>query len=126
MFFAAVNLMEDDQGIEETRCNLDEPRIVPKKNTLRPHQNTMYWCHLKLAQKRGLQFNQTRSHAIVLYDTLPAICIKKAVCMKTGEEFYHKNRSVSKVASNDTQSGQQDQPDQEARKILRPPKRIRQ
>ena len=32
-------------------------------------QNTVYWCSLKLAQKRGLQFYQTRSHAIVLYNT---------------------------------------------------------
>ena len=41
-------------------------------------KNTVYWCNLKLAQKKGLQFYQTRSHAIVLYNTLPAICIEKA------------------------------------------------
>ena len=46
-------------------------------------RNTVYWCNLKLAQERGLLFYQTRSHAIVLYDTLPAVCIEKVVCMKT-------------------------------------------
>ena len=51
---------------------------------------TVYWCDLKLAQKRELQFYQTRSDANVLYNTLPAICIEKVVCMKTGEELYCK------------------------------------
>ena len=37
-----------------------------------------------LAQIKGLRFYQTRSHAITLSDTLPAICI----CMKTREELY--------------------------------------
>ena len=46
-------------------------------------QNTVFWCNLKLAQQRGLQFYQTRSNAVVLYDTLPAACIEKATCMKT-------------------------------------------
>ena len=27
-------------------------------------KNTAYWCNLKLAQRKGLQFHQTRSHAI--------------------------------------------------------------
>ena len=58
--------------------------------TWRPRQNTVYWCNLMLAQEKGLQFYQTRSHAYVLYNTLPAICIEKAVCMKTKEELYHK------------------------------------
>ena len=79
----------------------------------------MYWCNLKLAHKRGLQCYQTRSHAIVLYSALPAICIEKAVCMKTKEELYHKvylspglPRVVLKANS---QSGQQDQQEQDAR-----------
>ena len=72
VFFAAVNPMDDDQSMEEIRCDLDKPRIAPYKNTWRPHQNKVYWCNLKLAQKNGLQFYQTRSHATVLYNTLTA------------------------------------------------------
>ena len=49
VFFTSVNPMDGDQGIEETRCNLDERKIVPYKNTWRPHQNTVYWFNLKLA-----------------------------------------------------------------------------
>ena len=87
--------------------------------TWRPHQNAVYWCNLKVAQKKGLQFYQTRSHAIVLYNILPAICIEKAVCMKTKEELYHKVYQSPRVPrillKPNSQSGRQDQPDQEAR-----------
>ena len=75
---------------EELRCDLDMPRSAPSNNTWRPQQNTVYWCNLKLVRKRGLQLYQTRSHAIVLYNTLHPICIEKAVCTKTKQELYHK------------------------------------
>ena len=35
-----------------------------------------------------MQFYQTRSNAITLFNTLPAICIEKVIYMKTGEELY--------------------------------------
>ena len=60
-------------------------------------QNTVYWVNLKFAQERGLQFDQTRSNAIVLYNTLPAVCIEKAVCMKTKEELYLKVRLTPRL-----------------------------
>ena len=82
--------MDDDQSMEEIRCDLDKPSIAPYKYTWRPHQYTVYWCNLDLAQKKGLQFYQTRSHAIDLYNTQPANCTEKAVCMKTEEELCHK------------------------------------
>ena len=82
--------MDDGQSMDEIRYDLDKPRIAPYKNTWRPHQTKVFWCNVKLAQKKGLQFFLARSHAIVLYNTLPAICIEKAVCMKTKEELYHK------------------------------------
>ena len=40
-----------------------------QKNLENLIKNTVYWCNLKLAQERGLQFYHTRSHAIVLYST---------------------------------------------------------
>ena len=42
-------------------------------------------------------FYQTRSHAIVLNDTLPAVCIEKVVCMKTKDELYQKVRLTPRV-----------------------------
>ena len=64
-----------------------KPRIAPYRHTWRSHHNTVFWCNLKLAQKKGLRFYQTRSHVITLSDTLSAICIDKVVCMKTREEL---------------------------------------
>ena len=54
------------------------------------HQNTVYWVDIKLAQKKGLKFYQTRSNAIILYDTLPSHCVPKVVRMETGEVIYEK------------------------------------
>ena len=82
--------MEDENCMEETPCDLTKPRIVPCRNTWKPQQNTVTWCNLKLVQEKGLLFYQTRSHAIVFYDTLPAVCIEKVVCMKTKDELYQK------------------------------------
>ena len=64
-----------------------------------------------LAHRKGLQFHQTRSHAIALFNTLSAMCTEKAVCMKTKEELYHKVYQSPRLPR-----VQQDQPDQEARK----------
>ena len=50
----------------------------------------MYWVDIKLAQKKGLKFYQTRSNAIILHETLPAYCIPKVVRMEIGEVKYEK------------------------------------
>ena len=111
--------MDDDQSMEETPRDLTKPRIVPYKNTWKRLENTVFWCNLKLAQKKGLQFYQTRSHAIVLNNTLSAISIKKAVRMKTEEELYHEvyqsPRLPRVILKPNSQSGQQDQLEHEAR-----------
>ena len=54
------------------------------------HQNTVYWVDMKIAQKKGLTFYQTRSNAIILYATLPYCCIPKVVRMGSGEVMYEK------------------------------------
>ena len=54
MFFTIVSPMEDEQCVEETSCDLTKPRIVPYRNTWKPHQNTVYWCNLKLAQEKKI------------------------------------------------------------------------
>ena len=77
--------MDDEQGLRETFCDLSQERIAPYRNTWKPLQDTVHWCNLLLAQERGLQFYQTRSNAVILYDTLLAEFIEKAICMKTTE-----------------------------------------
>ena len=52
------------------------------------HQDTVYWVDIQLGQRKGLKFYQTRSNAVILYDTLPAYCISKAIVMKSEEIIY--------------------------------------
>ena len=78
-------------------CDLTGPRIAPYKNTWKRCQNTVFRCNLKLAQEKGLQFYQTRSHAVFLHNTLHAVCIEKAVRMKTQDELYQKVRLIPRV-----------------------------
>ena len=53
-----------------------------------------FWCNLKLAQQRGLQFYQTRSNAVILYDTLLAELSEKAMCMKTKDQLYQRDSVI--------------------------------
>ena len=73
----------------------------------------------KLAQRKGLQFYQTRSHAIALFNTLPAKCIEKENFMKTGEDLYSKvfqsPRLPRVVLTPTLQHGRQDLSNPEAR-----------
>ena len=89
VIFTAVNPMFVDQH-EEVEYDLTKPRIAVYKHTWKVHQNTVYWCNLKVAQSKGLQFYQTLSNAIILYNTLPAVCIENVVNMKSGEDLYSK------------------------------------
>ena len=69
----------------------DAPRLAwYKQKTWKERQNTVYWVDIKLAQKKGFKFYQTRSNAIILYNTLPAYCIPKVVVMESGETIYEK------------------------------------
>ena len=52
----------------------------------------VYWVDINLALKKGLKFYQTRSNAIILYDTLSAYCIPKAVMMESGEITYENEK----------------------------------
>ena len=83
VFFTVLDPMDNEQGFRETFFDLSKARIAPYKNIWEPLQDTVCWCNLLAAQERGLQFYQTRSNAVVLYDTLPAEFTEKAICMKT-------------------------------------------
>ena len=76
MFFTAVNTMFIDH-YREKDYEVTKPRIAVYKHKWKIHQNTVYWCHLTVAQSKGLQFYHTRSNAIILYNTLLAMCIER-------------------------------------------------
>ena len=71
--------------------DLNAPRLAwYKQKVWKKHQNTVHKVDIKLAQKEGCTFYQTRSNAIILYDTLPAYCISNAIMMGCGEVIYEK------------------------------------
>ena len=88
VFFLSVNPMDKEHKDPE-KIDLEAPRLAQHMHKAwKKHQNTVYWVDIKLAQKKGLKFYQTRSNAIILYSTLPAYCIRKDVRMETGEIMY--------------------------------------
>ena len=75
VFFTSVDSTNKEHKDPE-RIDIEAPRLAwYKQKTWKKHQNTVYCVDIKLAQKKGLKFYQTRSNAIILYDTLPAYCI---------------------------------------------------
>ena len=45
-----------------------------------PQEDTVYWVDVQLAQWKGLKFDQTRSNAIILCDTLRSLSYLKSNC----------------------------------------------
>ena len=116
--FTVVNPMDNQDGFGKTQSDLSKARIAPFINTWQHFQETVFWCNLKLAQQRGLQFYQTRSNAVILYDTLPAEFIEKAICMKTKDQLYQRESVILRprfVLRANSQSGSQDLHVEEAR-----------
>ena len=69
VFCTVVNPMDNQDGFGETLCDLSKARIAPYKNTWKHFQNTVFRCNLKLAQQRGLQFNQLNQMQLSLRHT---------------------------------------------------------
>ena len=90
VFLLFVNPMHKEHKGPET-VDLKAARLAQYMQTAwKKHQNTVYWVDIRLAQMKGLKFYQTRWNAIILYKTLPAYCIPKAIKMETGEIIYEK------------------------------------
>ena len=83
--------------------DLTQPRLAwYKQKTWIRHQDIVYWVDIQLAQRKGLKFHQTRSNAIILYDTLPAYCISKVVVKKS--------QKLRKAARTPNESNQSQKP----------------
>ena len=90
VFFTAVNPMNKDHR-DPQELDFNAPRLAwYKQKKWRRHEDTVCWVDIQLAQQKGLKFYQTRSNAIILYDTLPAYCVPKVVVMESGEIIYEK------------------------------------
>ena len=82
----------DKKHKDTDTIDLREPRHAQYMHKgWKKHQNAVYWVDIKLAQKKGLKFYQTRSNAIILHNTLPAYCIPKVVRMELEKSYTKKN-----------------------------------
>ena len=93
VFFTAVNPMHKNHK-DPKELDLTKPRLASYKQKWKVHQDTVYRVDIQLAQRKGLKVYRTRSNAVILYDTLPAYCISKAIVMKS-EEIIHQKVYVS-------------------------------
>ena len=101
VFFTSVDPMNKEHK-DPDEIDLNASRLARyKPKVWKKQQNTVYWVDLKLAQEKGFKFYQTRSNAIILYDTLPAYCIPKAIMMKSGEVIVRENICVTSTSSKD-------------------------
>ena len=67
------------------------PRLAwYKQKTWKRHQDTVYWVDTQFAQRKEFKFYQTRSNAIMFYDTLSAYCIPRVVVTESGEIIHEK------------------------------------
>ena len=89
VFFTAVNPMHTNHQ-DPIQPDLTKPGLASCKQKWKVQQDTVYWVDIQLAQRKGLKFYQTRSNAVILYDTLPAYCTSKANVMKSEEIIYQK------------------------------------
>ena len=70
--------------------DLTKSRLASYKQNWNRHQGTVYWVEYSLLNEKELKLYQTRSNEIILYDTLPASCISKAIVMKSEKIIYQK------------------------------------
>ena len=90
VFFTSVDPMNKEHK-DPNDVDLEAPRLAwYRQKKWKLHQDTVYCVDIKCAQQKGFKFYQTRSNALILYDTLPAYCIPKAIMMETGEIIYEK------------------------------------
>ena len=90
VFFLPVDPKDKEHKDPET-IDLGAPRLARYMHKHGRNIKTLCVGSISnLLKKKGLKFYQTRSNAIILYDTLPAYCILKVVRMETGEVIYEK------------------------------------
>ena len=89
VFFTAVDAMRAHLHVQR-EFDLTKHRFAICTQNGKVHRNSVYLVNVKLAQRQGMTFYQTRSNAIILYDTLPSFCNEEVVFIKSGEMLYDK------------------------------------
>ena len=90
VFFLPVD-PRDESHRDPERIDFSVPRLARYMHSAwKRHQDAVFWVDIDLAISEGLTFYQTRSNAIILQGTLPALYISKVERLKTGEMLYER------------------------------------
>ena len=101
VFFLPVNPMDKEHKDPET-IDLEAPRLARYMHTAwKQHQFTVYWVDIKLAQKKGLKFYQTRSNAIILYNYTPSLLYPESYPDGNCRNHIRKSISITSTVSED-------------------------
>ena len=93
VFFTVVNPMDDQDVFWETPCVLSKARIASCKKHWETFSGHSTLVQFEARSTRTENFNK-QDHAVVLYDTLPAEFIDKAICMKTKDQLYQRESVI--------------------------------
>ena len=85
-----LNPFGDNPDEEEPGDDLPKPRKVHCCSKWKTTQDAVCWVNLTRAQDKGLRFCQTRSHAAIVYNCVPADCIYKVICQKRERIFFER------------------------------------
>ena len=112
LFLTSVDPMNKEHR-DPNNIDLEAPRLAwYKHKKWKRHQNTVYWVDINLVQQKGCKFYQTRSNAIILYDTLPAYCIPKAIMIalpRSPPKISCKDNWMKELGSEDAGGGKDSQ-----------------
>ena len=91
-----LNPFVDNPDEEEPSVDLSKPRKVHYHCKWQNTQNAVHWVSLARAQDKGLRFWQTRSHAVIVYTSVPADCYK--VISQKGDRILRYRLSTPRLA----------------------------
>ena len=90
IFFTPLNPPGHNPDEEEPGDDLSKPRQIHYYSKWEPRQDAVFWINLARAQDKGLQFWQTRTDAVIVYNSVPADCIYKVMSQK-GKKWHLKD-----------------------------------
>ena len=97
IFFTPLNPFGDNPDEEEPSEDLSKPRKVHYHSEWKSRQDAVYRINLARAQDKGLRLWQTRSNAVIVYNSVPADCIDKMISRK-GERTLFERLSTPRPA----------------------------
>ena len=104
VFFTAVNPTHKNHQAS-IELDLTKPRLACYKRKWKLPEVTVYWVDLHLAQRKGLKFYQTRSNAVILYDTLPVLLSGWETLERTKFERDTLNQEKHEIVTDPTSTG---------------------